>query len=165
MAKLSLFLLYLDIFRPNIRLRYAIYIGTAVVSMFYIATFVAFAVFSIPRPGKSELAHILSPSISKDITLGLIQGGFSVATDFYILCLPIPVVWNLQLPMKKKIGILAIFMTGLLWDIQCTFGSSAIHADLCNSACIASTVSLYYRAKMGRHDDVTWKLVSVLLWV
>jgi len=33
------------------------------------------------------------------------------------------------------------------------------------SACIASAFGLYYRVKLGRNSDVTWKLIFVLLWV
>ena len=43
-----------------------------------------------------------------------IQGVFNVVSDFYLLLLPVPVVWNLQMPLRKKIGILTIFTTGLL---------------------------------------------------
>ena len=83
-------------------------------SLFYCGTFVAYAVLSIPKPGQSQLAAILSVDTAKDIPLGTTQGAVGVATDFFIFCLPIPVVWKLQLPLRKKIGVLAIFMTGLL---------------------------------------------------
>ena len=114
MAKLSLLFLYLEIFRPNIPLRYCIYFGMTFVSLFYVAIFVAFGVFSIPRRGQTKLASILSKNVEKDINLGIVQGAVNLATDFYIFCLPIHVVWKLQLPPKKKIGVMAIFMTGLL---------------------------------------------------
>lgn len=41
-------------------------------------------------------------------------GVFNVISDFAILILPIRSVWKLQLPLKKKIGICAIFATGFL---------------------------------------------------
>ena len=84
------------------------------VSLFYCATFIAYAVLSIPKPGQTQLAAILSVDTAKDIPLGISQGVVGVATDFLIFCLPIPVVWKLQLPIRKRIGVLAIFMTGLL---------------------------------------------------
>ena len=83
-------------------------------SLFYCGTFIGYAILSIPKPGQSQLAAILSVDTAKDIPLGTTQGAVGVATDFFIFCLPIPVVWKLQLPLKKKIGVLAIFMTGLL---------------------------------------------------
>ena len=83
-------------------------------SLFYTSTFIAYAVLSIPKRGQSQLAAILSVDTAKDIPLGITQGAINVASDFSIFCLPIPVVWKLQLPRKKKVGVLMIFMTGLL---------------------------------------------------
>ena len=39
---------------------------------------------------------------------------FNVFSDFLILILPMPCVWRLQLPLKKKILITMIFAAGLL---------------------------------------------------
>ena len=114
MAKLSLLFLYLQIFRPNVTMRYCIYISMGLLSLFYCGTFIAYAVLSIPKRGQSQLAAILSVDTAKDIPLGITQGAVNVASDFFIFCLPIPVVWKLQLRPRKKIGVLAIFMTGLL---------------------------------------------------
>lgn len=114
MAKLSLLSLYLQIFRPNQALRYCIYFGMVFLTLFYAATFTAYGVLSIPRPGQSQLESILSVNTAKDIPLGIAQGAVNVVTDFYILLIPIPGVLNLQLPRAKKIGVLAIFMTGTL---------------------------------------------------
>ena len=114
MTKISILILYLDVFRPNVKLRYAIYFGLAFVSAFYTAAFIAYCVLTIPRRGESLIAAILSSDTAKNIPLTYVQGSVNVASDFYILCLPIPGVWQLQLPTRKKIGVLAIFMTGLL---------------------------------------------------
>ena len=114
MAKLALLLLYLQVFRPNVKTRYCIYLTMGFLVLFYTATFIAYAVLSIPKPGQSQLESILSLDTAKDIPLGITQGAVNVATDFWIFCLPIPVLWSLQLPPRKKIGVMAIFMTGLL---------------------------------------------------
>jgi hypothetical protein len=114
MAKLSLLLLYLQIFRSNLKLRYCIYISMVFLTLFYAGMLIAYAVLSIPKPGQSQLASLLSVNTAKDIPLGITQGAVNIASDFYILCLPMPVVWKLQLPQRKKIGVLSIFMTGLL---------------------------------------------------
>lgn len=42
------------------------------------------------------------------------SGVFNVLSDFAILILPIVPIWNLRLPLKKKILMIAIFSTGLL---------------------------------------------------
>lgn len=39
---------------------------------------------------------------------------FNVITDFAILILPMPILWKLQMPRKKKIQTTAVFATGFL---------------------------------------------------
>jgi len=41
-------------------------------------------------------------------------GIFSVLSDFAILILPIPSVWQLKVSLEKKVGIVAMFSAGLL---------------------------------------------------
>ncbi|KAL8816421.1 MAG: hypothetical protein Q9223_004561 [Gallowayella weberi] len=146
MAKLSLLSLYLEVFGPDQRLRYAIYFGLVFVTLFYTATFVAFCVLAIPRPGQSLIGVLLSKDFASLIPISVVQGAANVASDFYIFLLPIPGVLQLQMPTKKKIGVCAIFATGSL-------------------ACLASIMGLYYRTKLKRDSDVTWSLVDVLIWV
>ncbi|KAL8927609.1 MAG: hypothetical protein Q9172_001319 [Xanthocarpia lactea] len=146
MAKLSLLSLYLEAFRPNQKLRYAIYFGIVFVTLFYTGTFIAFCVLAIPRPGQTLIGTILSDDVASLIPISVAQAGVNVASDFYIFILPIPGVVQLQMPMKKKIGICAIFATGSL-------------------ACLASIMGLYYRSRLNRHGDVTWDLVDILIWV
>ncbi|KAL8836410.1 MAG: hypothetical protein Q9176_006349 [Flavoplaca citrina] len=146
MAKLSLLSLYLQVFRPNIRLRYAIYFGMLFVTLFYTGTFIAFCVLAIPGPGESLISTILSNDVALLIPISVAQGGVNVATDFYIFLLPIPGVLQLQMPTRKKIGVCAIFATGSL-------------------ACLASIMGLYYRTRLKRDSDVTWDLVDILIWV
>ena len=91
-----------------------IYLGLGTVFAVYLATTVAFGVLCLPRPGESWSAALLSPRCGKSMSMTYVQGIFNVVSDFYILILPIPVVLQLRLPLKKKIGVSAIFMTGLL---------------------------------------------------
>ncbi|KAL8638381.1 MAG: hypothetical protein Q9228_004461 [Teloschistes exilis] len=146
MAKLSLLMLYLDVFHPNPRLRYAIYFGIIFTTLFYTSAFIAYCVLAIPRRGETLIGTMLSKGVASAIPLSIGQGAINVATDFYILLLPIPGVLQLQLPTRKKIGFCAIFMTGSL-------------------ACLASVMGLFYRTKLKRDSDVTWQLVDVLIWV
>ena len=43
-----------------------------------------------------------------------VQAGINIFSDFYLLFIPVPVIWKLQLSIPRKIGIIAIFMTGIL---------------------------------------------------
>ncbi|KAL9009101.1 MAG: hypothetical protein Q9173_005838 [Seirophora scorigena] len=146
MAKLSLLVLYLEVFRPSQKMRYAIYFGIVFTTAFYTGSFIAFCVMAIPRPGQSLIQVLYSNEVALLIPLSFAMGAVNVASDFYIFLLPIPAVCQLQLATKKKIGYCAIFGTGFL-------------------ACLASIMGLYYRTKLKADADVTWTLVDVLIWV
>lgn len=146
MAKLSLLLLYLEVFRPNVKLTYFIYLGIVLNVLFYASATIVSFVSYMPKPGQSNLEiRSSSNALRNNFVLFLVGGCFNVGSDFYILCLPISGIWKLQLAPNQKIGILGIFLTGLL-------------------ACLSSVVSLYYRTKLRRYSDVTYDLVPVLLW-
>ncbi|KAL8726422.1 MAG: hypothetical protein Q9181_006051, partial [Wetmoreana brouardii] len=76
--------------------------------------------------------------------LGFVQGVFGIVSDLFIWFLPLPVVWNLQMPTRKKIGVTTIFATGLL-------------------AVIASNLVLYYRIQQSNKKDQFWMLSAALL--
>ena len=43
-----------------------------------------------------------------------IHGFLNIISDFGLLILPVPMVWKLQMTLKKKSGIAAVFATGSL---------------------------------------------------
>lgn len=73
---------------------------------------VSFFIIYMPRKGESLFTLLYKPRVR--IALGIAQSAGNVASDLYILCLPIAGVWQLQAPLSKKIGISAIFLTGIL---------------------------------------------------
>lgn len=163
MAKLSLLYLYLEVFRPDKKMRYAIYFGMAFVTVCYSAFFIAYCVLAIPGPGQSLIGVMLSKDIASLLGLAIGQGAVNIASDFYIFLLPIPGVLQLQLGTKKKVGICAIFMTGSLCVRLPILEVKQILMN--HRACLASVMGLYYRTKLDRSPDVTWQLVDVLIWV
>lgn len=44
---------------------------------------------------------------------GSINGGLSLLGDFFVLGLPLPVIWNLKVNLRRKIGIICIFLLGV----------------------------------------------------
>lgn len=42
------------------------------------------------------------------------SGVFNVLSDFVMLILPMPVLWNLQMSLKKKLLTVGVFATGFL---------------------------------------------------
>ena len=114
-AKLSIFLLYLRIFGPNKLFRYVTCAGIAIIFAFYTATTVMPAVLCIRRPSETWLESQVTPRCTRNSSpLAYSQGIFGVISNLFIYLLPLRVIWQLQMPLRRKIGVSAIFATGSL---------------------------------------------------
>lgn len=98
-------------------MRYFAYGGVTFTGLFYLSASIALIVLCAPRDGQSITSYSLAitsrrcePSKAISYSVGI----FNVVTDFYLLILPLPAVWSLQLPIRQKIGVSAIFLTGLV---------------------------------------------------
>ena len=112
-VKASLFLLLYGIFGRLRWMRLLIWFGLVVTGLFYLTNVVVFASLCSPNPGQSYVEVFSTPRCERSVTYSLVGGSFNIVSDFYLLLLPIPAVMGLQMPTKKKIGVLAIFGTGL----------------------------------------------------
>ncbi|KAL9577510.1 MAG: hypothetical protein Q9212_006315, partial [Teloschistes hypoglaucus] len=113
--KLSIFLLYLRLFAPNIRTRYLIYAGIVYNAITNIAIMVAFPAICAPRGKDNWISSLEKTSCHNPLEdLAVAAGVLNFASDVYILLLPVPMIWGLQLPMRRKIGLLTVFATGSL---------------------------------------------------
>ncbi|KAI1477678.1 hypothetical protein F4774DRAFT_388204 [Daldinia eschscholtzii] len=137
LVKLTLLVLYLRIFNPVEIAKIAIYICIGVTISFYIATMIAELVVGLPKAGGEgwQAAQIRYGPFG--LNLSVVRGVFGVISDFVILLIPMTQVIKLHLPLRKKITILGIFLTGLL-------------------ACACSIVTCVFRF-LERYDlDYTW---------
>ncbi|CAF9938930.1 MAG: hypothetical protein HETSPECPRED_001426 [Heterodermia speciosa] len=71
-------------------------------------------------------------------------GVFGVISDIYILGLPIPTTLKLNLPLRKRLGVIAIFMIGFV-------------------ACLASIIGLWLRASLKITSKSDWTYTSGLM--
>ena len=114
MAKLSLALLYLRLFKTNKVLRWLIHLGIGTSLVVYGSTIVLTPTFCAPRAGTTWTSPETFDNCKGAEIFAVVQAAFSVAFDFYLLFLPVPVIWNLQMPMRRRLGIIGVFMTGSL---------------------------------------------------
>lgn len=110
-SKASLLLLYLRIFSPKKSTRYATYFGLAFTFCLCLVTVFVIVHYCAPAAGKP---WDLTIKCNKAIVYGVVQGSLTVVLDFYIFILPIPVVLGLQMSSRKRIAVLAVFLTGIL---------------------------------------------------
>ena len=120
--KLAVFVFYLEIFGSLQWLKYMAIVGMTVTGLHYWVTFIVFAVLCAPRgigphSKMSYLQALASARCAKSRPLNIIIGVFNVVSDLYLILLPLPAVWSLQLPLRKKLGVSMIFLTGLMSDL------------------------------------------------
>lgn len=80
-------------------------------------------IFATPRQGQSFLDVWLSKAMERMTQLSVPQSVVGLVIDLAILVLPVTAVMQLQLPRRRKIGVVLIFMTGVLYE--------SFHSDIC----------------------------------
>ncbi|KAF2236256.1 hypothetical protein EV356DRAFT_513178 [Viridothelium virens] len=74
--------------------------------LFYFASMMGFIILCTPRHGQSELDYLAafdSPNcLYHDQSLSILGGAVNMASDVFLIILPLPAVWSLQMPFKKK---------------------------------------------------------------
>lgn len=113
-AKLSILLLLFRLFSPNRRFRYSIYVGIVWATLISLVTVVIATALCSPRKGEAFNNIMVAQRCHHLQSWAVAQGALNVLLDFYILYLPIPVVWKLQLGRNRRVGVLGVFMTGLM---------------------------------------------------
>lgn len=72
----------------------------------------------VPRNEQSIYESFQSPRCAKNVhSIGTAAGTLNLIGDIYILLLPVPSILTLQLPKKRKIILVIIFMGGLRYDL------------------------------------------------
>lgn len=115
-AKLSLLVFYYRIFNPSKFAKIVIWVGMTVTSLFYLIMIITTLVYMIPRPGdggwasSKNNARMAEPSSQILATLGV----GSTVTDFYVFLVPLYLCQKIHMPIRRKIGVSCVFLTGIL---------------------------------------------------
>lgn len=113
-VKITFFLLYLQIFRPFKRLRYAIWAGLIFTTMAYAAFTITWLALATPRAGETWQTHFTSPAQLQAAVLAYPVPAVGLAIDLYILVLPLIGVYKLQLSLRRKFGVFLVFATAIV---------------------------------------------------
>ncbi|KAF7945784.1 uncharacterized protein EAE97_004822 [Botrytis byssoidea] len=143
-VKLSIFLMYLEIFEALRWMKICVYIGATFCSAFYLAGTILLFYLSTPFGSETFRTTFFSPRQLMFFRVGIPMAAISLGIDVYLFTLPLCAVSNLHIPTKKKILVMVGFAVGLI-------------------ACVGSLLSLIYRVIMVRSDDKAWKGVSVVI--
>ncbi|KAF7924477.1 hypothetical protein EAE99_006425 [Botrytis elliptica] len=143
-VKLSIFLMYLEIFEALRWMKICVYIGATFCSAFYLAGTILLFYLSTPFGNETFRTMIFSSRQVMFLRVGIPMAAISLGIDIYLFILPLFAVSNLHIPTRKKILVMVGFAVGLI-------------------ACLGSLLSLIYRVIMVRSDDNSWKGISVVI--
>ncbi|KAL8815758.1 MAG: hypothetical protein Q9223_005138 [Gallowayella weberi] len=115
LAKLSLLLFLYRIFRVERKFQIAAWALGTILVVWTVISFCLMIFACRPLKASWDITAQLDPKTkckpAAYNTLN-IQGICNILTDFGLLFLPIPMVWRLQMSLKKKLGVAAVFATG-----------------------------------------------------
>ena len=116
-VKLSILLQYLKIFAPsrkvNLPLFTAIHACIWSLVAFYLVD-VLFLIFICTPREKIWNSLMTTGHCFDQAALNKASGVFNVLSDFAILILPMPTVWNLQMSVRRRLLAMGVFATGFL---------------------------------------------------
>ncbi|KAI9158141.1 hypothetical protein HJFPF1_06131 [Paramyrothecium foliicola] len=144
-AKTATLLLFNQLFTVSNPMRRAIQAGIVFAFAFYTTGLSLSSYYAAPHAGQTW-DELMVKSINTTIFAlkwGVAQGSVNVLFDIYIFVLPLPIIARLNLSLKKKMKIIALFLVGLL-------------------GVVASIISLAYRVKsiQGPNPDSTFNNVG-----
>ena len=108
-AKLSILLLYFQLFKVYNSLRILIHTGIWTTVLLHItATVAGMILCTAPN------VEAYTKCNRRSEVIALVTSCVNVVSDFYILLIPILAVWRLKISKQRKAGVLAVFSTGIL---------------------------------------------------
>ena len=149
-TKLTFFITYFQIFWPIKWLRTCIYFGVTLSTAFYWSVSVAVFIIASPRPEQTWAGADIIQSTSK-VNIAVAVGGLLVDVGLFIL--PLVALYKLQLRNTRKIGLVIMFSTGLMYVFsQLVVLLLRFHCR----AVAASAISIYFRYHLRYTDDKIW---------
>ena len=110
-AKISILILFHRLFSLHKGFRYANYFGMAWAFLILMIFIIMSAVYCTPRHMQSFSSVAVAMRCSDFEEPITVRGALIVALDFYIFLLPLPLLWKLQLTLRRKVELTIVFMT------------------------------------------------------
>lgn len=118
LIKLSILLQFLRIFAPTREGNMFIFVGAHVwiwINLIMYSVLEFSAIFACNPREKAWMPWLEGRCLDVD-AIWKATGLFNCLSDFAVLALPLPSVWSLQIPARKKLLMLAVFATGLWYS-------------------------------------------------
>ncbi|RQM04668.1 hypothetical protein DH86_00004198, partial [Scytalidium sp. 3C] len=111
-VKTSILLFYTRLFRTSRTFRYVAFGVWIYTLLWAIAAFFSNMLQCIPISyfwNKNQPGHCIPNAL---ITIGLSNGILSFVGDIFILSMPVPMIWKLQIDKRRRIALIGIFLLG-----------------------------------------------------
>lgn len=171
LAKVSLLIFLYRIFYVDKAFRIVAWITGAILGI-WATTATLLAIFAC-RPVKASwnLSLLMDPKTKcnpKSYNTENVYGFCNVVTDFVLMIMPIPLVWNMQLGFKRKIGLLLIFASGALYVTRLPFPYLQLFKQnqliQRKSICAVAIVRQYIAYTTGSSSDPSWGIIEIKIW-
>ena len=117
-VKLSLFLLYLQLFKPHKVTRWLVYGGISICGLFYSVSIIINCVIIMPTRDQPDTTTGWRTRMTETYDFNkktlIAQATFGTLSDIYLLMIPLRSIFQLQLPMNRKFGVSAVFLIGVM---------------------------------------------------
>lgn len=142
--KVSIFLLYLQIFGINRMIRIGAKVGIVGAFLAYFPPTLVLSYYDAPHIGQTWESLMASDLPERGIPGGIAIGALSVLVDLFVFILPISPLMKLKMPLSRRIQLVALFGTALM-------------------GLVASVVCMVFRIKLLGLDDSTWQSGKVAI--
>lgn len=143
LAKLSLLVFYLRL-SPQAWFRWSVWVTMAFISSYTIG--IVFALIFACNPISMAWDIRVGGECIDMAVLYIVTAAANICSDLILFCLPIPMVYNLQIPRRQKIGLLGIFLIGSL-------------------TVVTSVVRVAILPGMLTNLDLTWAISWASVWM
>ncbi|KAI1101969.1 hypothetical protein F4804DRAFT_314559 [Jackrogersella minutella] len=109
--KWSILLFYQQIFGNNKSAKWFARATMVIVFLWMIS--VVLETFLLCRPLAYNWDTSIEGTCGDRNTVYVVAGATNMVTDFMVLLLPVPIIWNLKMPTSQRIGLMATFSLGL----------------------------------------------------
>lgn len=160
LVKISILLFYYRLFGVRKTFKKVIVCALALVTCWCVAIVLLNILQCIPIQAAWIRSYPHSKCINNNASL-LGTAITNVVIDLAILGLPLEPIWRLNLTLRKKLALTAIFCIGALY----VPGNSVYESELttCRSICAAAMIRVWAIRNIDQ-TDVTWSYVRPLTW-
>ncbi|KAF7587763.1 hypothetical protein BBP40_006723 [Aspergillus hancockii] len=143
-TKTSIIMFYNRIFN----LHYSLYFVMFFILGYFLAVVITINVACHPIPYFWE--QYTSPQTTTGTCIDIPRFFFgngiaAVLVDIMILAVPVPVIWNLQMPKSQRMAVISILLLG-------------------SFVCVASIVRIIFLGRNTHSHDATWTIAPVFVW-